>query len=257
VSDHALVEVEDRGPVRLLTLSDPKRRNALSIEMRRDLRDAVYAAAGDDGVRALVLAGAEGFFSAGGDISSMSNDEQLGIVRLQLLADLVEAIVAGPTPVVAAVEGGAYGAGLSLVAAADHVVAATDARFCASFGAVGLATDAGLAWTLPRRIGQGRAAEMVLFGEVVDAARAEAIGLVERLAEPGGAVELAVRRAELLARRSRPALAATKRMFAAGHTELRQVLVDEARTQRRLFDGADFAEGVTAFKEKRKPTFRD
>jgi 2-(1,2-epoxy-1,2-dihydrophenyl)acetyl-CoA isomerase len=251
----SFVERADAGPVRTLTMTDPKRRNALSIEMRVELRDALVAAHTDDAVRVVVLTGAEGFFCAGGDISTMSDDEQLGVYRLQVIAELVEALVEGPTPVIAAVEGGAYGAGLSLVAACDHVVSASDAKFCASFGGIGLATDAGLGWTLPRRIGQGRASEMILFGEVVGAPRAAEIGLVERLAEPAGTHSLAVGRAELLARRSRPALAASKALFAAGNTSLRQVLAAEARAQRALFVGPDFAEGVGAFREKRRPRF--
>lgn len=252
-----LITVEDQDAVRLLTLNEPRRRNALSVDMRRDLRDALVAAAADDTVRVVVLAGAEGFFCAGGDIATMSDDEQLGMIRLQLLADLIEAIVAGPKPVIAAVEGGAYGAGLSVAAASDHIVAARDARFAASFGGVGLATDGGLAWTLPRRIGQGRATEMIFFGEVVDAESGLAIGLVEKLAEPGGAVNLAMQRGALLATRSRPALAASKATFAAGCTDVRQVLVAEAREQRRLFTRSDFQEGITAFREKRPPRFVD
>lgn len=250
-----LLLAEDVGAVRVLTLSDPLKRNALSAPMRIALRDALSEAHTDDDVRTIIVGGAGGFFCSGGDISAMLDEEQPTVHRLQVLADVIELIVRGGKPVVAAVEGGSYGAGLSLAAACDHVVAARDARFCASFGGVGLASDGGLGWTLPRRVGRGRATEMILFGEPVRAERACEIGLVERVVEPGEAGAEAMRRAEALAARSRPALAATKALLAE-ELSLTEVLVAETRTQRELFQGPDLAEGVVAFREKRPPTFQ-
>ncbi|NMH95929.1 enoyl-CoA hydratase/isomerase family protein [Pseudonocardia acidicola] len=249
------VDVVDSGGVRTLTLNEPKRRNALSLEMRVELRDAVRAAMDDARCRVVVLTGAGGFFCAGGDISSMSADPAAGEYRLRVLSELAEALAGGPKPVVAAVEGGAFGAGLSLVALADHVVAADDARFCASFGTIGLGTDGGLSWSLPRRIGRGRATEMIMFGEVMEAAQAQRIGLVERLTAPGTALEAAQHRAALLAARSRDALAANKAALSGAHADLTALLATEKEAQLTLLAGPDFAEGRAAFFEKRKAVF--
>ena len=243
------------GPVEIITLNEPRRRNPLSLQLREELRTALAAAREDDGVRALVLTGAGGFFCAGGDITSMSDDRPAGVYRLHLLNEVIEAIVTAPLPVLAAVEGGAYGAGLSLMAACDHVVAADDARMCASFGAIGLGTDGGLSHTLPRRVGHGRATEMIMFGEVVDAATAQRIGLVERVVPAGGTREEALRRAEPLAARSRPALAANKRTLGLDLERLRRTVAAELEHQVELMSGADFAEGRAAFAERRTPRF--
>ncbi|MHA6793442.1 enoyl-CoA hydratase/isomerase family protein [Pseudonocardia bannensis] len=250
-----LVDVADADGVRTLTLADPKRRNALSVQMRAELRDGLRSAVDDPNCRVIVLAGAAGFFCAGGDISSMSADPEMGEYRLRLLGEVTELITGGGTPVVAAVEGGAFGAGLSLAAAADHVVAAEDARFCASFGTIGLGTDGGLAWTLPRRIGRGRATEMIMFGEVVGAADAHRIGLVERLASPGAALQVAQERAALLAARSRDALTANKSALSGAHADLPALLAEETQAQLRLLAGPDFAEGRAAFFDKRPARF--
>lgn len=251
-----LVDLDRTGPVQIITLNDPKRRNPLSFQLREEMLTALAAAREDDDVRAVVLTGAGGFFCAGGDISSMSDDRPTGVYRLHLLGRVVEALVGMPKPVVAAVEGGAYGAGLSLMAICDHVVAADDARLCSSFGGIGLGTDGGLSWSLPRRVGQGRAAEIIMFGEVVDAVRAERIGLVERVVASGTAREAAVERAALLAARSRPALAANKATLgAADLTALRRTLDEENRHQLELMSGPDFAEGVAAFRERRPVRF--
>ncbi|MBW0102513.1 enoyl-CoA hydratase/isomerase family protein [Pseudonocardia sp. KRD291] len=251
-----LLDVDRTGSVLILTLNDPKRRNPLSFQMREEMLTALGAARDDDTVRAVVLTGAGGFFCAGGDISSMNDDRPTGVYRLHLLGRVVEALVAMPKPVIAAVEGGAYGAGLSLMALCDHVVVADDARLCSSFGGIGLGTDGALSWSLPRRVGQGRAAEIIMFGEVVDAERASRIGLVERVVPSGTAREAAIERAELLTGRSRPALAANKATLgAADLTGLRQALEEENRHQLELMSGPDFAEGVAAFKERRPARF--
>lgn len=251
-----LVALDRTGSVQTITLNDPKRRNPLSFQMREEMLVALAGARDDDSVRAVVLTGAGGFFCAGGDISSMNDDRPTGVYRLHLLGRVVEALVTLGKPVIAAVEGGAYGAGLSLMALCDHVVAADDARLCASFGGIGLGTDGALSWSLPRRVGQGRATEIIMFGEVVDTARAERIGLVERVVPGGTAHGAALERAALLTGRSRPALAANKATLgAADLTGLRQVLEEEARQQLELMSGPDFAEGVAAFRERRAARF--
>lgn len=242
--------------VATLTLVEPRRRNPISLPMREELLAALDGLRDDPELRVLVLTGAGGFFSSGGDISSMTDDPAAGVYRLHLLNRVVAALVELPVPVVAAVEGGAYGAGLSLVAACDHVVVAADARLCASFGAIGLGSDGGLSATLARRAGHGRATELLMFGEVVDADRAERIGLADRVVEPGTALAAAHTRAGLLAARSRPALAAVKATLAGRHPDVRAVLADEAERQLGLLAGTDFAEGRAAFAERRAPRFR-
>lgn len=251
-----LVRPDSDGAVRILTLNYPARRNALSLELRAALHDAVTAALADDTVRALVLTGAEGCFCAGGDLSSMQDVTGLaGRDRLANLHRLVRLLVAGAKPVVAAVEGYAYGAGMSLAALCDQVVAARDAKFCCSFGKVGLMPDMAALWTVPQRVNAGWARRLLMLGEEIDGETAHRIGLADELAPPGGALAAAVVLAQRFAATAPLPLALSRAVLARGPQPLETLLAQEADGQALLFNSADFAEGRDAFLQKRKPVF--
>ena len=247
-----LTESRD-GATAILTLDYPARRNALAMPMRQGLIDAMERIEGDPAVRAVVLTGAGGTFSAGGDISGMNaTDFAAGRERFRVTHRLVRLLVKGSKPIVAAVEGYAVGAGLSLALCCDTVVAAADATFAAGFGRVGLVADFGLLHTLPLRIGQGRARQMLLYGERVGADEALRIGLVDHGAAPGHALTAALERARLLHPAAPLPLAMTKQYLASG---LDAALEWERDTQAALFLTEDHAEGKAAFMEKRAPRF--
>jgi 2-(1,2-epoxy-1,2-dihydrophenyl)acetyl-CoA isomerase len=257
VSTDQQVRVDDEGPVRVLTLDDPARRNALSLQMREELNTALYEAMEDPACRAVVLTGAGGYFCAGGDPSSMPvDDPAAGYARLGVLAEVVTSLVQGPKPVVAAVAGPAFGSGLSLAAACDYVVAEPAARFCASFGRVGLVADGGLMWTLPRRVGPARARALLLRGTVLDSETAYGYGLVDERSAPEQQLALAVERATELAAGPPLATAATKALTAGQPVDLAGLLAAEAGTQVHLFGSADFQEGRDAFRDRRPPRFQ-
>lgn len=251
------VLVTDHGDVRVLTLDRPERRNALDLGDRRELVAALRAASADSRCRALVLTGSGEFFSAGGDISSMSPDPAVARERLDLANQVARELVGTDLPVLSAVEGGAFGLGLSLACAGDLVVAGASASFAASFARIGLVSDTGLSWTLPRRIGPGRARTMLLTARTVRADEAERIGLVDELVEDGSALERALELATQVASFSAPATVATKRMMVHCDDPLDEMLDLEARVQVELLGGADFAEGRAAFLERRSAAFRE
>lgn len=253
------VLLERRGPVCVVTLNAPGRRNAISTEMRVALRDQLHELGVDAACRAIVLTGAGGQFCAGGDISEMTagaSDPLYAARRLQILHDSVRTIVGGAKPVVAAVEGAAAGAGMSLAAAADVVVAARDARFVAAFARIGLVADCGLQFTLSLRVGASLARRILLGGEAIDATRAHAIGLVDELADPGAALERAVAVASAFAVLPPLALAAIKSAFARQPGTLEEALALEADLQSRLAATDDHAEAKAAFAAKRPATFQ-
>jgi len=249
--------VEDHGPVRVLTLDRPERRNALDLPDRRTLFAALRDARADESVRALVLAGSGAIFCSGGDISSMSPDPEVSRERLDLVNRIARELVTTSLPVVTAVEGGAFGLGLSLACAGDLVVAGGSSRFAASFAKIGLVADTGLSWTLPRRVGPGRAKALLLTARTVDADEADRIGLVDELVEDGSALTRALELAGTLAARSAPATAATKQLAADCGGTLDELLDAEARVQVDLLAGKDFAEGRAAFLERRSPAFAE
>lgn len=252
-----LVIVESAGPVRIVRLNYPAKRNALSLELRAALMAAMQAAMDDTGVRALVLTGSGGAFCAGGDISSMQNVAGVGgRDRLANLHRLVRLLAAGPKPVIAAVEGYAYGAGMSLALLCDQVVTARDAKFCCSFGKVGLMPDMAALWTVPQRVNAGWAKRLMMLAEEVDGETAHRIGLADHLAEPGQALAAALAVAERFAAAAPLPLAYTKAALARGPQPLEAVLAQEADGQALLFNSEDFAEGRDAFLGKRKPVFR-
>lgn len=249
------VIVEDRGPVRVLTIDRPARRNALDLDDRLDLLDALRTA--DREARAIVLTGAGSVFCAGGDIRSMSQDPEVARHRLEVVNAVVRQLVTGQRPVVAAVEGGAFGLGLALAAASDIVVAGRSATFSTSFAKIGLAPDTGLAYTLPLRVGRGRTRELLLTARTFEAVEAERIGVVEHLVDDGSALETAVSTATALAELSAPMITGVRRMLAQPDQSLEGVLAAEAHTQVELLSGPQFAEGRAAFLERRAPNFVD
>jgi len=242
------------GATAVLTLDYPERRNALAMAMRADLADAIEALEADREVRAVVITGGGDVFSSGGDISGMNvSDFAAGRERFRLTHRLVRLIVGASKPFIAAVEGYAFGAGLSLALCCDTIVASETARFNASFGKVGLVGDFGLLHTLPRRVGEGRARQILLYGETVGAARAEQIGLIDHVVAEGTALEAALARAALFAAAAPLPVAMTKSWFAEG---LADALEWERSTQSMLFLTEDHAEGKAAFLQKRPPMFK-
>lgn len=252
-----LVLVDTRNSVRSISLNFPARRNALSLELRAALIDALRQANGDDDVKAILLTGEGGCFCAGGDITSMHNLTGVGgRARLQRVHELVRLMAAGPKPIVAAVEGHAAGAGMSIALLCDQVVAARDARFCLSFNKIGLMPDLGALWTVPQRVNAGWARKLLMLGEEVSGEKGAEIGLVDELVEPGNAREAAQALAERFARSAPIPLAYIKSALARGPQALEALLALEADTQAILMTSEDFQEGRDAFLGKRKPSFK-
>lgn len=248
-----MLRQDRQGATAILTLDYPERRNALAVKMREELIAALDVLEADPTLRAIVLTGAGAHFSAGGDISGMNvSDLAAGRERFRVTHRLVRMLIESSKPVIAAVEGWCVGAGLGLALCCDTVVAAQDARFMAGFGKIGLIADFGLLHTLPRRIGEGRARQLLMRGTMLDAATAERIGLVDDLAEPGASLATAMAIAEGYATAAPLPVAMTKSYLAAG---LADALEWERNTQSNLFLTADHAEGKVAFLGKRAPVF--
>jgi 2-(1,2-epoxy-1,2-dihydrophenyl)acetyl-CoA isomerase len=242
--------------IQVIRLNYPAKRNALSLDLRAALITAVEAAMADPAVRVLVLTGSGGAFCAGGDISTMQNVAGVaGRTRLGNLHRLARMIVAGPKPVIAAVEGYAYGAGMSLALLCDQVVAASDAKFCCSFGKVGLMPDLAALWTVPQRVNAGWVKRLLMLAEEIDGAAAGRIGLVDEVTAPGEALTAALALAAKFASLAPLPVGFIKATLARGPQPLEALLAQEADGQALLFNSADFAEGRDAFLAKRKPVF--
>lgn len=251
------VLIHDNAAVRTITLNRPDVRNAIDIPLRVELAQAIIAADNDDSVRAIVLTGAGRAFCSGGDIATMRRmPEDEAMERAELAQRVIKAIWGTTKPVIAAVEGAAFGAGAALAAACDRVVAARDARFATTFTNVGLAGDMGVYASLPRRVGAAKATQMLLLPEPIVAEQAYAWGLVDALAHPGTALDAATKDAQRLAAGPSRAYAVIKTLIAVAPTlDPVDVLDEEARRQAALFGSDDFAEGIAAFLQKRRPVF--
>jgi enoyl-CoA hydratase/carnithine racemase len=253
-----LVRTERTGEVGIITLDIPKTRNALSRDALIALTEKLSVYTDDPQCRALVLTGANGHFCSGGDLTGMADPRPLPVGRARNASGhpLVRALAAGPKPVIAAVEGYAAGAGLSLAAACDYVVCARHAKFVSSFAKVGMIPDLGLLWSLPRRIGLPEAKRMFASARVVESAEALELGLVDVVVEPGELLERALSVACEFSAQAPLPFAILKGLYARGCESLDQALGYEIDNNPALQMTADHREAVAAFLEKRKPVFR-
>ncbi|UYP19295.1 enoyl-CoA hydratase [Rhodococcus sp. Z13] len=239
-----------------LTITRPRRMNAIDLSTMRALGEAVSAAGEDDRVRTIVITGEGKAFCTGADLAAGAADPQDPGVVMDTANGLVRAIASVPVPVVAAVNGPAAGVGVSIALAADLTYAAESAYFLLAFVNIGLMPDGGASLLVPAAIGRARAAEMALLGERVSAADAERFGLVARTlpdAELAAHVDAVAARTAAGPRR---ALALTKQALNASTLpELDAALAREKEGQVELLVSPDFAEGAAAMLEKRPARF--
>jgi 2-(1,2-epoxy-1,2-dihydrophenyl)acetyl-CoA isomerase len=249
-----VVLVERRDPVALVRLNSPTKRNVLSTALYTALGNALEEIFAEPAVRALVITGGAQF-CAGGDLEGLDAPVLEMRRAMQTGHRIVRAITSASIPVLAAVEGTAYGAGFSIAMACDFVLADANTRFCAPFGRLGLAPDYGLLWTLPQRIGIGRTREIVMLCEPLSGTDAHTWGAVDRLCVPGTVLESALALATRLVSSAPATLATTKAVLSRQPQSLDALLAWEADTQALLLQSQDFREGVSAFLEKRAPRF--
>lgn len=217
-TDAALILREDHGAVALVMLNRPGARNALRYESWTELSRVLAELAADDDVRGIVIAGADGFFSAGGDLKTgpAHGSGPLGPAgRVEHAQRVMEQLKAMPVPTIAAVEGAAVGLGWSLALSCDLVICASDAFFSAPFVARAVVPDGGLAWRLTQQLGRHRAASLLLRGARLSAVEAQHLGLVTDVVEPGSAVARAEQTAVQLADSDAGAIEMTKRLINA------------------------------------------
>ena len=252
-----LVLTETRGRVGLITLNRPKQLNALSPELMQALGAALYAFEADDGIGAIVIAGGEKAFAAGADIGVMKDFDFAHAFRTDYITRDWEHIRNIRKPVVAAVGGYALGGGCELAMMCDIIIAAESARFGQPEINLGTFPGSGGTQRLPRAVGKAKAMDLILTARMMDAQEAERAGLVSRVVPSDRLLEEALAVAGKIAAYSLPAVMMAKE---AVNRAYETTLAEGVRFERRLFHATfalqDQKEGMAAFVEKRKPTFR-
>ncbi len=247
-------QVADR--IATITLNRPDSLNALNAEMRRELLEAVKAVRRDDEIRAVVITGAGRGFCSGADLRGGSGEREFRRVLVGEYNPLIAALRDLEKPVVAAVNGVAAGAGVSLALAADLIVASIEARFILAFVRIGLVPDSGATRTLVRALGRHRAAQLIFTGDPLSAEEAASGGLVAAVVAGDQLAAAARQLAARLAEGPTRAIGYAKRMVnAAEDANLGESLALEAALQEMAGRTEDHAEGVAAFGEKREPRF--
>ena len=255
------IDITEDSGITTITLNRPEKLNALAGHMRRDLAEALEAAGGERDVHVVVVTGAGRAFCAGGDVAAMADlierhdaDEfsrLLGSARR-----VITAIRQMTKPVVASINGPAFGAGCNLALACDLRIASTTATFSQSFAKVGLHPDWGGTYFLPRLVTPNKACEMFFLGETMNAEEALRLGVLNYVVEPSELEAETRKLAERLRDAPAIALAAAKHaVYMSQAAELEEMLRYETEAQMRCFASQDGREGVRAFLEKRPPNF--
>ena len=258
--DHFRFDVADG--IATITLDRPDKLNALTFEVYADLRDLLAWLPSRDDVRVLVITGEGRGFCSGGDVHAiigelLKSDRGRMLEFTRMTGTVVQNMRDLPVPIIASINGVAAGAGSVIALAADFRVMARSASFAFLFTKVGLAgADMGSAYLLPRMVGLSRATELLMLGETIDSATAEALGLTYRVVEDGDLATVTNELARSLADGPARAYAATKSLLTRElDIGLADALELEATTQAELMTTADHAEFYAAFNEGRKPNW--
>ncbi|UUZ63571.1 enoyl-CoA hydratase [Polaromonas sp. P1(28)-13] len=249
------------GSTLILTISNPEFKNALGPEIYAAGIEALNAAENNSEIRSVVITGEGSVFCAGGNLQRLqANRREAPEVQAQSIEGLhnwIDSIRTYPKPVIAAVEGPAAGAGFSLALACDFCVAADNAVFVMSYSTVALSPDGGGSWSLARALPRALASELLMCGERISAQRLHGLGLVNRVSGAGGALSEALRLAEQLNARAPNALASIKELInEAPVSTLSQQLSSERDHFVRNLHHSNGGEGISAFLERRTPTYR-
>lgn len=257
MTEKKTVRVEHEGAVSVVTIDRPERLNALDKAVLSELEETFKALASREETRAVILTGEGKAFVAGADISAMTEmstgqAEEFAAMGHRVFSEIERF----RCPVIAAVNGFALGGGCELALACDFIHASTKAKLGLPEVTLGLIPGFGGTQRLPRRVGVGHARELIYSGEMIDAAEALRIGLVNRVHEPEQLMPAVKKLAETIATRGPVAVAAAKTAVREGADRpLPEANAIEVRTFGELFRSEDMREGTRAFVEKRKPSF--
>jgi enoyl-CoA hydratase len=249
--------VETRGAVGLITLNRPQALNALCDALVRELGSALDAFEHDAAIGAIVITGSEKAFAAGADIKEMASKTFVDCYLQDFITDGWERITTCRKPIIAAVAGFALGGGCEVAMMCDTIIAAESAKFGQPEITLAIIPGSGGTQRLTRAVGKAKAMEMVLSGRMIDAVEAERSGLVSRVVPNDKLLEETLKLADKIAAQSRPAVLAAKE---AVNRAFETTLAEGVRFERRLFHAMfateDQKEGMAAFVEKRKPSFK-
>lgn len=251
------IDYQLKGGVARITLNRPDKLNAFNGQMHKELTETLKKANKDADIRAIVLTGAGRAFCSGQDLSDVKGEIDFGEILRKRYNPLIETLAWIEKPVIAAVNGTAAGAGVSLALACDFRLAHEKASFVEAFINIGLVPDSGNLYFLPRIVGHAKAMELAVLGEKVRANEAKEIGLVTKVISADDWDSEVSAFAERLANMPTKAIGLIKRyMRKSWESDLSEVLDHEAYAQKIAGESDDYHEGVQAFLEKRKPDFK-
>lgn len=257
----ALYRHEVRGGTLIIWNCNTAMRNALSYEYYQGLQDGLARAAEDPAIAAVILAGAGGFFCSGGNLNMLKERREMPYeerqVQIGKLNALIRAVRGCPKPVIAAVEGGAAGAGLSLAMAADMIVAEEGAMFTLAYVKAGLVPDGGATYALTQALPRATVARMAMLAEPLSAERMQELGAVTELAPKGRTLVQAEALADALGRGPEMAIAGIKALLNQAETAgFEDQLAHERDAMAKALGGDEAQAGIGAFLSKTSPVFR-